>query len=122
MIRRPPRSTLFPYTTLFRSDRLIGETDPGVDVLDPGVVPLRDLAEEDVGQDLGCEAELGIAGEVVRGDHGADHGRDVEQLTGRRLQLLVGHRAIGGAEIYRAGGDLADAAAAAGGLVVEVHA
>src|SRR2546422_1684510 len=26
MIRRPPRSTLFPYTTLFRShDRLIGE-------------------------------------------------------------------------------------------------
>src|SRR3712207_7197165 len=24
MIRRPPRSTLFPYTTLFRSDRLIG--------------------------------------------------------------------------------------------------
>src|SRR5256885_12848694 len=26
MIRRPPRSTLFPYTTLFRSDyRVIGE-------------------------------------------------------------------------------------------------
>src|SRR3712207_7514787 len=23
MIRRPPRSTLFPYTTLFRSDRMI---------------------------------------------------------------------------------------------------
>src|SRR3989449_7139328 len=26
MIRRPPRSTLFPYTTLFRS-RLVGATD-----------------------------------------------------------------------------------------------
>src|SRR3712207_8555553 len=26
MIRRPPRSTLFPYTTLFRSD-LLGEVD-----------------------------------------------------------------------------------------------
>src|SRR5260221_5971533 len=25
MIRRPPRSTLFPYTTLFRSLRLTGE-------------------------------------------------------------------------------------------------
>src|SRR3712207_7307436 len=25
MIRRPPRSTLFPYTTLFRSDELAGE-------------------------------------------------------------------------------------------------
>src|SRR2546425_9349811 len=24
MIRRPPRSTLFPYTTLFRSDRRFG--------------------------------------------------------------------------------------------------
>src|SRR3712207_8700593 len=24
MIRRPPRSTLFPYTTLFRSDGLVG--------------------------------------------------------------------------------------------------
>src|SRR3989440_1310310 len=28
MIRRPPRSTLFPYTTLFRS----GHGDPAVDV------------------------------------------------------------------------------------------
>src|SRR5207253_8672073 len=28
MIRRPPRSTLFPYTTLFRSDaRLVGADD-----------------------------------------------------------------------------------------------
>src|SRR3712207_8631861 len=26
MIRRPPRSTLFPYTTLFRSSRLNGST------------------------------------------------------------------------------------------------
>src|SRR2546427_9075792 len=25
MIRRPPRSTLFPYTTLFRSDALAGD-------------------------------------------------------------------------------------------------
>src|SRR5260370_29519374 len=29
MIRRPPRSTLFPYTTLFRSERLLRE-DPAV--------------------------------------------------------------------------------------------
>src|SRR2546422_5285976 len=28
MIRRPPRSTLFPYTTLFRSPELLSE-DPG---------------------------------------------------------------------------------------------
>src|SRR3712207_8285236 len=28
MIRRPPRSTLFPYTTLFRSDQVAGERRP----------------------------------------------------------------------------------------------
>ena len=27
MIRRPPRSTLFPYTTLFRSDGAVPESD-----------------------------------------------------------------------------------------------
>src|SRR5688572_31571701 len=31
MIRRPPRSTLFPYTTLFRSDELKGR-DPFIDI------------------------------------------------------------------------------------------
>src|SRR3712207_8255628 len=30
MIRRPPRSTLFPYTTLFRSDALVGREQPVV--------------------------------------------------------------------------------------------
>src|SRR5687767_15307894 len=29
MIRRPPRSTLFPYTTLFRSDRRSSRSLPG---------------------------------------------------------------------------------------------
>src|SRR5436190_16799444 len=28
MIRPPPRSTLFPYTTLFRSDKAIARTTP----------------------------------------------------------------------------------------------
>src|SRR2546426_5071607 len=28
MIRRPPRSTLFPYTTLFRSALLLGQEKP----------------------------------------------------------------------------------------------
>src|SRR3712207_7150405 len=33
MIRRPPRSTLFPYTTLFRSDPLHRVVDAGVVVV-----------------------------------------------------------------------------------------
>src|SRR3989454_5268284 len=39
MIRRPPRSTLFPYTTLFRS-RAIGEGQRG----DPGAVELDEFS------------------------------------------------------------------------------
>src|SRR3712207_7406775 len=30
MIRRPPRSTLFPYTTLFRSRRVFGGKPPNI--------------------------------------------------------------------------------------------
>src|SRR2546425_3142584 len=37
MIRRPPRSTLFPYTTLFRSH---GGGRQGLRPLDPGGAPL----------------------------------------------------------------------------------
>src|SRR5947199_1313637 len=41
MTRPPPRSTLFPYTTLFRSSYVRGETPPrlaaGEDELQPGV-------------------------------------------------------------------------------------
>src|SRR3712207_7350142 len=40
MIRRPPRSTLFPYTTLFRSDRLVAAQEFG-DRGRVGVVPLH---------------------------------------------------------------------------------
>src|SRR5260370_27745266 len=40
MIRRPPRSTLFPYTTLFRSNRIIDLGDAlsfAIDDCQPGV-------------------------------------------------------------------------------------
>src|SRR2546430_7823197 len=43
MIRRPPRSTLFPYTTLFRSDDLVSCFELlGHDILDAGAVGLLD--------------------------------------------------------------------------------
>src|SRR5258705_6042792 len=44
MIRRPPRSTLFPYTTLFRSGVYVSET-PGVESADNSTVRL-DLDNE----------------------------------------------------------------------------
>src|SRR2546429_3905023 len=54
MIRRPPRSTLFPYTTLFRSDRdhahqligLVAQAGGGAcHFLDQGGVLLRGLVD-----------------------------------------------------------------------------
>src|SRR3712207_8241685 len=47
MIRRPPRSTLFPYTTLFRS-RLVR-----ADVADRHPGPARELVDRHLG-DVGC--------------------------------------------------------------------
>src|SRR6266511_963633 len=48
MIRRPPRSTLFPYTTLFRS---LGDERPGIDgrrryVYYPFAGPVTERSEE----------------------------------------------------------------------------
>src|SRR3712207_7075714 len=65
MIRRPPRSTLFPYTTLFRSARVL-EPDRGrkaADVLDLGVLV------EGVGRLVAAvDPDLGLDAEVVGGD------------------------------------------------------
>src|SRR3712207_7544160 len=44
MIRRPPRSTLFPYTTLFRSDHAAQRVGPADEIRDEGIAgPLIDL-------------------------------------------------------------------------------
>src|SRR2546422_7007559 len=52
MIRRPPRSTLFPYTTLFRSLRDLRPRHPArlqgkSDVLRDGAVRVKGVALED---------------------------------------------------------------------------
>src|SRR3712207_7887758 len=57
MIRRPPRSTLFPYTTLFRSDRVDGV----------GLAPRDDV--DRVGDERRGRREGG------RGGRAAVHGR-----------------------------------------------
>src|SRR2546428_5808037 len=48
MIRRPPRSTLFPYTTLFRSDHARGEHPLSVRRPLAGVGHVLDLAQRHV--------------------------------------------------------------------------
>ena len=47
MIRRPPRSTLFPYTTLFRSQMVkAADNKPGYQVNPGDVVQLRDKSKK----------------------------------------------------------------------------
>src|SRR2546425_2620826 len=72
MIRRPPRSTLFPYTTLFRSD------PPPAPVFEEEVE--RDAPAAAVGADLALAARLGDRGHVETHEgpyvaHGPARGR-----------------------------------------------
>src|SRR5437660_5295045 len=46
MIRRPPRSTLFPYTTLFRSDIGDAVCDGQADAIFHGAISMEDRSEE----------------------------------------------------------------------------
>src|SRR3712207_8583106 len=52
MIPRPPRSTLFPYTTLFRSDRVVDPAEPVQgpcgELVDLRAVPDVDLHDQPV--------------------------------------------------------------------------
>src|SRR3712207_7871657 len=74
MIRRPPRSTLFPYTTLFRSDLAV--VVEGRPVLD-GALGLGDLDE----------APLAIHGGDVRRDEGGA-GAEKAHLQDRKSTRL----------------------------------
>src|SRR3712207_6865977 len=66
MIRRPPRSTLFPYTTLFRSDHIVSGLQVAVGDGDREIdLPVRAPAHERE------------AGEILLGEQG---------LAGRGLQ------------------------------------
>src|SRR3712207_8015385 len=67
MIRRPPRSTLFPYTTLFRSPVAVVDADqplPGVAIDRPGC--LAALGDERV-EEVRCHLAVhGARGELPR--------------------------------------------------------
>src|SRR3712207_6909909 len=78
MIRRPPRSTLFPYTTLFRSrSRLMKRIDvPQVEaVVQHGARLATDAALAARGHledhaDVGGPADVVAVGALLRGEHG----------------------------------------------------
>src|SRR2546425_3746434 len=93
MIRRPPRSTLFPYTTLFRSGRRGSRAPPSpVAVRSPSCLPgpgRERLAAATTarGLDLGHDRE-GDLGRRARAEVEADRDADA-------LELGVAHAVLG---------------------------
>src|SRR5258705_8437621 len=79
MIRRPPRSTLFPYTTLFRS--------PGA----AGVPDRRPRAR--VGQHLspalGAEGHRGVGAGLPPGGRSEEHTSELQSLRHLVCRLLL---------------------------------
>src|SRR3712207_8288489 len=65
MIRRPPRSTLFPYTTLFRSDRLVASYERDDAVEHVAAADEFDGIRDQVSADEGRLHALGPHGHAV---------------------------------------------------------
>src|SRR2546425_8133799 len=82
MIRRPPRSTLFPYTTLFRSD------------LPPLVLDLLQAPEDRAAADarraaaVGAHAERDLRGVAVD-DRSEEHTSELQSLAYLVCRLLL---------------------------------
>src|SRR3712207_7718234 len=72
MIRRPPRSTLFPYTTLFRSLMPVPPSAKGEHVASGVPNPGVDDAQQNVGEDVPDDQQ-------DNREHG--HTRDQEQRS-----------------------------------------
>src|SRR5258706_8479058 len=97
MIRRPPRSTLFPYTTLFRSWELTAEDD-GPRVPRPGQPEqkvafaaacgptIEDLVGERVIR-LGLRADQGPPANLVL--RSEEHTSELQSLTNLVCRLLL---------------------------------
>src|SRR5258706_9482112 len=87
MIRRPPRSTLFPYTTLFRSDQ--------VAVIPLLIHPLLSIAVCPEGRSSGTRALvsafIGIGSLLVPGkwNRSEEHTSELQSLTNLVCRLLL---------------------------------
>src|SRR5258706_12047301 len=82
MIRRPPRSTLFPYTTLFRSGYAIAALD-----LDPVVIAHEAERHHGHGRD-GRPDHLG-ARRAVSNHRSEEHTSELQSLTNLVCRLLL---------------------------------
>src|SRR3712207_7160493 len=94
MIRRPPRSTLFPYTTLFRSPGranalVVSRTDPDAGLVSREGVPLDLYHKVHVGVDGGAARIIAAVdvtpGEVARSEEHTSELQSRQYLVCRLL-------------------------------------
>src|SRR2546427_11698204 len=96
MIRRPPRSTLFPYTTLFRSLLVVvlARAEPP-EALGPGLHLSDDLLVREVGVPLDLEAgDRDAASLLDVEDHADASGVGLVHVQGAHVRLRVALGAV----------------------------
>src|SRR5258706_5472154 len=85
MIRRPPRSTLFPYTTLFRSDEAQHVAIEGDTALQVG----RGKRGRDVAQAQRFRLPPGAGPRLCLGCRSEEHTSELQSLTNLVCRLLL---------------------------------
>src|SRR5260370_18674024 len=85
MIRRPPRSTLFPYTTLFRSSLPLAAVAGRADVMD--LHPSGSMTSTHTGNPVCCAAALASI-DLVLNENLAANARAVGGVLHERLRAL----------------------------------
>src|SRR2546425_6125670 len=87
MIRRPPRSTLFPYTTLFRSPLHLGGRVAG---LVPGLARLPQIARRRrVARDRLVAVEPPTRRTTIPGHRSEEHTSELQSLAYLVCRLLL---------------------------------
>src|SRR3712207_7994809 len=89
MIRRPPRSTLFPYTTLFRSDGEAAHAVDGLDGLRPEV-----RRDDDAIRELGGEQRRRVTPRVTGEGRSEEHTSELQSRQYIVCRLLLEKKTI----------------------------
>src|SRR2546430_11988914 len=84
MIRRPPRSTLFPYTTLFRSPPLLAPDDGDRRLRGPRYGPVHSPARGKPGQTQGSARTT-----VAHGPRSEEHTSELQSQSNLVCRLLL---------------------------------
>src|SRR5438093_8620360 len=86
MIRRPPRSTLFPYTTLFRSNSTNAEGEGEGEAPDGGAPAGLDPCRASCGMEAGGSGSVPGARRSWRSE---EHTSELQSLTNLVCRLLL---------------------------------